>query len=100
MRPVEAMIAEAGPGLEDQPVERQGPLAGLKGVIPIAVIGSLRRPRPIPLTLQASAEQQASAGILEQILNAETTPRPVVSTPAMASQRNLRWVIAGLLLFV
>ncbi|MGE5378395.1 MAG: hypothetical protein ACM3XO_25325 [Bacteroidota bacterium] len=100
MRPVEAMIAEAGPRLEDQPVERQGPLAGLKGVIPIAVIGSLRRPHPIPLTLQASAEQQASAGILEQILIAETTPRPVVSTPAMASQRNLRWVIAGLLLFV
>lgn len=100
MRPVEAAITEAGPGLENQPVEREGPLAGLKGVIPAAAIGSLRRPHPIPLTLQASAEQQASAGILEQLLLAETTSRSVASVPVMASQRTLRWVIAGLLLFV
>jgi hypothetical protein len=100
MRPVEAVIAEATPGLGDQPVERVGPLAGLKGAIPLAAIGSLRRPQPIPLTLQASTEQQTSAGLLEQILIAETTPRPVASAPVMASQRNLRWIISGLLLFV
>ncbi|MGE5462013.1 MAG: hypothetical protein ACM3PS_01570 [Syntrophothermus sp.] len=100
MRPVEAVISEAGPQLEDQPAERAGPLAGLKGVIPMAAIGSMRRPQPIPLTLQATADQQAGAGLLEQILLRETTPRPVVAAPEMASQRSLRWVIAGLMLFV
>lgn len=100
MRPVEAVIAEATPGVDDLPVEREGPLAGLKGVIPAVAIGALRRPQPIPLKLQATAEQQASAAILEQILLGETTPRPVVSAPVMISQRRLRWVIAGLLLLV
>ena len=82
------------------PVEREGPLAGLKGVIPAVAIGSLRRPRPIPLTLQTSEGQQASASLLEQILLGETTPRPVASAPAVTSQQTLRWIIAGLLLFV
>jgi len=101
MRPVEAMIAATNTDLiDDQPVEREGPLAGLKGVLPAVALGSLRRPHPIPLTLQATNEQQASAGILEQILIAETTPRPLVSETVMISQRRLRWVISGLLLFV
>ena len=34
MRPVEAVISETTPGLEDQPEEMEGPLAGLRGVIP------------------------------------------------------------------
>jgi hypothetical protein len=100
MRPVGAVIGDVAPRPEDLPLEREGPLAGLKGVLPLAAIGSLRRPRPIPLTLQASTEQQASAAIFEEILLGETTPRPVVSTPEMASQRTLRWVIAGLIIFI
>ncbi len=43
MRPVEAVITETRPSLADQPVETQGPLAGLHGVIPIAPIGSSRQ---------------------------------------------------------
>jgi hypothetical protein len=100
MRPVEAMVAATAIGMDDQPAEQEGPLAGLKGVIPAVALGSLRRPQPIPLTLQATEEQQASAAILEQILLGETTPRPVAATPVMASQQRLRWLIAGLLLIV
>jgi hypothetical protein len=101
MRPVGAVIAaEAVSGVDNLPVEREGPLAGLKGVIPAVAIGSLRRPRPIPLTLQTSESQQASAALLEQILLGETTPRPVAAAPAVTSQQTLRWIIAGLLLFV
>jgi hypothetical protein len=66
----------------------------------MAAIGSLRRPRPIPLTLQTSEDQQASATVLEQILQNETTPHPLAAAPSISSQRTLRWVISGLVLFV
>jgi hypothetical protein len=100
MRPVEAVIPEAGHRSDDQPAEQEGPLAGFRGVIPAAPIGSSRRPLPIPLKLQATEEQQASAALLEQLILGETTARPLVSTPVIVSQRMLRWVIAGLLLIV
>ncbi len=101
MRPVGAVIAaEAVTGSDNLPAEQKGPLAGLRGVIPAVALGSLRRPRPIPLTLQMTEGQQANASILEQILQGETTPRPVVAAPAVSSQQTLRWIIAGLLLFV
>ena len=97
MRPVEAVIPGAS-GVQDQPIEREGPLAGFKGVIPVVPIGSSRRPQPIPLKLQVTAEQQASAAIMEQILASETSPSPVVATTTSPSQRLLRLIIAGLLL--
>jgi hypothetical protein len=100
MRPMEAVISEVLPNVEDQPAEREGPLAGLKGVIPAAPIGSSRRPQPIPLKLQATDEQQTSAAILEEILLGETTSSQLVSAPVVISQRVLRWVIAALVLIV
>jgi hypothetical protein len=99
MRPVEAVISETA-SAQDQPAEREGPLRGLRGVLPVAAIGSARRPQPIPLKLQATAEQQANASILEQILASETSPRALASAPAFASQRMLRWVIAALVFLV
>lgn len=96
MRPVDAAISEAAPSIEDQPAEREGPLAGLRGVLPVAPLGSARRPKPISLKLQSSDEQQASAAILEQLLVGETSPRPLVSVPVLGNQRVLRWVLAGL----
>ena len=99
MRPVEAVISETA-ALENQPVEREGPLAGFRGVIPVVQIGSSRRPQPIPLKLQATSEQQASAAIMEQILASETTPRAIPSAATFASQRMLRLTIAAVLLVV
>jgi len=96
MRPVEAGLAGTS-AIEDLPTERIGPLAGFRGVIPAAPIGSSRRPQSIPLKLQASEEQQASAGIMEQILVSETSPRVLPSAPTSASQRMLRQGIAVLL---
>jgi hypothetical protein len=106
MRPVEAVISET-PSVENQPTEREGPLAGFKGVLPAVPIGSSRRPQPIALKLQVSAEQQASAAIMEQILASETSPRELTSAPTFASQRMLRiglaalmWVVLGAILFL
>ena len=100
MRPVEAVISETASHAADQPAETEGPLAGLRGVIPIAPIGSARRPKAVSLTLQASEEQQASALLLEEILGSETSPRALVASSVVTSQRWLRWALAGLLLFV
>jgi hypothetical protein len=96
MRPVEAVLSETA-AAADQPLEREGPLAGFRGLIPVVPIGSTRRPQPIPLKLQVSADQQTSAGILEEILASETSPRALPSAPVLASQRMLRIAIAVLL---
>ena len=100
MRPVEAVISETTPSIADQPAETEGPLAGLQGVIPIAPIGSSRRPKAVSLKLQASDEQQASAALLEQILGSETSPRTLITPSFVAPQQWLRWVLTGVFLIV
>jgi hypothetical protein len=100
MRPMDAVIAEAAPNVDDQPTEREGPLAGFRGLIPVMPVGSARRPKAISLKLQASDEQQASAAILEQLLAGETAPRPLASTAVYASQRTLRWAISALVFLI
>lgn len=100
MRPVEAVITETTPSVADQPAETEGPLAGLHGVIPIAPVGSARRPKAVSLTLQTSDEQQASALLLEQILGSETSPRALVASTVVTSQQWLRWALSGVFLLV
>jgi len=100
MRPVESVISETSPSAEDQPEEKEGPLAGLRGVIPGAPIGSSRRPKTISLKLQATDEQQASAALLEQILGSETSPRALITSSSIGSQQWLRWALAALFLLV
>jgi hypothetical protein len=100
MRPVESVISETTPSVADQPTETEGPLAGLQGVIPMAPIGSSRRPKAVSLKLQASDEQQASAALLEQILGTETSPRTLIASSFVAPQQWLRWVLTGLFLIV
>ena len=100
MRPVEAAISESTSTVADQPVETEGPLAGLQGVIPMAPIGSSRRPKAIPLKLQVSDEQQASAALLEQILGTETSPRTLITSTFVAPQQWLRWILTALFLIV
>jgi hypothetical protein len=100
MRPVESVISETTPSVADQPTETEGPLAGLQGVIPIAPIGSSRRPKAVSLKLLASTEQQASAALLEQILATETSPRTLIETSFVAPQQWLRWSLTGLFLII
>lgn len=100
MRPVEAVISETTPGTEEEPEEKEGPLAGLRGVIPGASIGSSMRPKAVSLKLQATNEQQASAALLEKILESETSPRPLITSAFIWSQQWLRWTLTGLFLVI
>jgi hypothetical protein len=100
MRPVEAAIDEVSAGAADQVTEREGPLAGFRGLIPSAPIGSSRRPKAVSLKLQATDEQQANAALLEQIIAGETTAHPIKTSSVVAPQRVLRWVLALVFLVV
>ncbi|WKZ43126.1 MAG: hypothetical protein QY302_13575 [Anaerolineales bacterium] len=99
MRPAESAIPGETPR-KDQYTESEGPLAGLEGVIPVAPIGSSRRPKALSLKLQPSDEQIAGATLLEQILASETTARPIAAQSNLASQRVLRWILSALFLIV
>jgi len=102
MRPVEAFISETEGGtVADQPVEEKGPLAGLRGVLPaVPGIRPSSKPESYSIKLRASEEQQSSAAMLEQLLAAETHPKPITTQPIVLSQRFLRWIIAVVLLVV
>ena len=96
MRPVEAAISDVYAVSADQNTEQAGPLAGLRGVIPIEPIGSALRPKSISLKLQATNEQQTSASLLEQIIAGETTAHPLKTTLFVPAQRTLRWVLSAI----
>jgi len=91
-------MSEASAVSADQTTEREGPLAGLRGVIPIAPIGSAQRPKPISLKLQATAEQTAGATLVEQIIAGEANAQPLKVSPFVSSQRALRWGLTVLFL--
>ena len=102
MRPIEDVISETDGGtIADQPIEEQGPLAGLRGVLP-AMPGV--RPTSIPeaysIKLQASEDQQTSAAMLNQMLAAEVHPEPSTTQLIALPQRFLRWIISIVLFLV
>ena len=101
MRPVDSAIGDATAVDEaDQIVESEGPLAGFRGVLPFAPIGSSLRPKAFSLKLQITEEQEASASLLEQIIASETTSQPRKSVESVSPQKVLRWVLSALFILV
>ncbi|GAB4504639.1 MAG: hypothetical protein Fur0043_16330 [Anaerolineales bacterium] len=100
MRPVEAVLSEGETAAAEQPIEEKGPLAGLRGVLPLSQVAPTSKPKPYSLKLQASEEQQNNASLLEQLLVGESYPRPMTTAPTVFSQRLLRQLLALLILVV
>jgi hypothetical protein len=100
MRPAESAVVASSAGADEAEAEREGPLAGLAGIIPVAPIGSSRRPKSISLKLQASEEQQSAASILETVLAGETTARAISRQAMVTSERILRWGISAVVFIV
>jgi hypothetical protein len=102
MRPVESVISETeGTPPEEQPMEEQGPLAGLRGVLPaVTGVGLSSKPKAYSIKLLASEDQLSNAAMLEKMLAEEVTPKPVATQKVVLSQRILRWLIAALLILV
>lgn len=103
MRPVESVLL--GPSFTvpsaEGPLEENGPLAGLRGVLPTA--GGLiqpGKPKVQAIRLQSSEAQQSSAALLEQMLDAETQAKPLRGGGRLVSQRVLRWVVSAMLVLL
>ncbi len=99
MRPIEAILTGEEKGAEAQEEEREGPLAGLRGVLP-AVPTPLpySRPRTYSIRLNLTPAQQTHVQLLEQLIAEEEQPRPRRAVTPPASPRLLRWLITALLL--
>ncbi len=99
MRPVTAAATDAVVG--DEPVETQGPLAGLRGVI-TPPEPSIMRPGKVALVggrLVLTEQQEAQIKALQALLDDEFDSQPPPKPPLISQQQVLRWLIGGLLLF-
>jgi hypothetical protein len=100
MRPVESALPGASATDEpvSQPAESEGALAGLHGVLPSADMAMSGKPRIYSIRLDPTADQQQHAALLEQMLEAETQPKPMRSDSVLLrSQRVLRWIVTAVL---
>ncbi|MBI5932368.1 MAG: hypothetical protein HY867_01570 [Chloroflexi bacterium] len=100
MRPVETALPSEPAVTVEGPLEDRGPLAGLRGVLPLASIIQPGKPKPQSIRMQADESQQASAALLEQMLSAESEAKPLRGEGTLASQRALRWAIAAILFLI
>jgi hypothetical protein len=99
MRPVESGVSNIPTGAgDDARVEKNGPLAGLRGVLPGEDLVSRYRKPPIYTNkLQVSEKQHLHASLLESLVNAETQSQPLPGEAVHASQLITRLLIAVLL---
>jgi hypothetical protein len=100
MRPVEAVAQEAQqPDEMDQKIESSGPLAGLSGILPAEpAIARVKKTSAYAIKLRVSDNQQAHAGMLEELIKNEGTVESVPERARISSQQVLRLSIFIILL--
>lgn len=100
MRPIETMIPGAAPtGEMDQRVEKAGPLAGMRGVVPAEELASRYNKPPVySVKLRVTDKQRKQADLFETILTQEAQPLQLPAARSHAAGLLLRAVIAVLLL--
>ena len=100
MRPISAV--SVGGAEEDEAVETEGPLAGLRGVIapPEPTLVKPGRVATIGGKLFLTDQQEAQAKTLQTLLAEEFAPREPEKPPVLSRQRALRWLIGVVLLAV
>ncbi len=96
MRPVESPASAVSPmGDLSAAVERAGPLAGLRGVLPgDASITRLRKPAHFSIKLQIPEDEQTLVKRLEEMLATESVARPQAARQTISSQSLLRMFVA------
>lgn len=99
LRPVEAVIAEAEDDNFEQTVEKTGPLAGFRAVLPVSAgLLKIQRPKTYSIKLDVDNTQQQQVALLESLLTAETRARQIPARQKNRAERPLRWLIAVILL--
>ncbi len=100
MRPVESGVSGIPTSeADDIRVEKSGPLAGLRGVLPGEdLVAKYRKPPIYTNKLQVSEKQQVHASLLENLVNGETQSQPLPGESIRASQFITRLLVAVLLI--
>ncbi|HEX9012550.1 MAG TPA: hypothetical protein VF813_03505 [Anaerolineaceae bacterium] len=102
LRPVEtaAPRSPARPaGLPSRRIEEQGPLAGLRGILPAEPpIPSVSRSAVVSTQLEVSENQERNSRILEGLLAAEDQPAALPAAPIISSPRFVRMILAAVLI--
>jgi len=99
MRPMESVMAAAGDGVEEQETADDGPLAGLSSILPVqAGQAEAHIPKSYSIKLLANETQQAQAELLANLLKSESEPQPISRLTKAPVIRQLRWLIAAVLL--
>ena len=101
MRPVEDVVSESGMGDNEQFVEKEGPLAGFRAVLPVPEgLVSSHKSKIYSIKLKADNVQQSQAALLDALLKSEQVAKSVSARKQSASSPILRWVVAAVLLLV
>ncbi len=96
MRPVESAAPAAAEGVDEQRVEKSGPLAGLRGVVRGEdLVTQYQKPPVYTVKLHVSEPQTLRASLMEQVLGSETAAQPVPPESTLAPQYVVR-VATGL----
>jgi hypothetical protein len=100
MRPIESATPESPVPYEgDERVEKTGPLAGLRGILPVEpLVSEVRKPPVYPVNLQVSEKQRINAALFESLLSSEIQPQATPRDRSFPSQRVLRIFIAVVLI--
>jgi hypothetical protein len=95
MRPLESVTPGAAPLADAQRVEKSGPLAGLRGVLPGEdLVAAYHKPPVYTAKLHVSDKQQSHAALLEGLLGSETRPQEIPAEPTQAPQYFVRLATA------
>lgn len=100
MRPVEAVAPES-PATLNERIEKSGPLAGLRGILPAERLTTQYRKPPLySAQLQTTETQTAHAELLENLIQAENKPRQAKRQNTQGSKRLMQLVVALVLIAV
>ena len=100
MRPVELAISGELTSDGDQRIEKAGPLAGLRGILPGEDTAVRYRKLPVySVKLRVSERQRQYINLLDNVISLENQPQAIPALPSKAPQFILRLAI-GILLIV
>ena len=100
LRPMESVVVETSDSGDSEEVENEGPLAGLRSVLPTqsGLLGNSQK--SYAHEFLTSETQQAQAALLENLIKSEKNPRGLPKRAKNSRMQPLRWGIAAALLVI
>jgi hypothetical protein len=101
MRPVEAVAPGLSAHIDDQRIEKSGPLSGLRGILPGEELTSTyRKPPTYSAKLHISERQRAQSELLMAMVAEENNPMPLRAETVQGPRRLVRMVVGILVIAV